>query len=57
MNISEEELNQAKDLINSFCFGEFGNAADFTKLSAVNIAYTTITDAEIPIQVMIDLDS
>lgn len=57
MNISDEELNQAKDLINSFCFGEFGNAADFTKLSAVNIAYTTITDAEIPIQVMIDLDS
>lgn len=57
MNISEEELNQAKDLINSFCFGEFGNAADFTKLSAVNIAYTTITDAEISIQVMIDLDS
>lgn len=57
MNISDEKLNQAKDLINSFCFGEFGNAADFTKLSAVNIAYTTITDAEIPIQVMIDLDS
>lgn len=57
MNISDEELNQAKNLINSFCFGEFGNAADFTKLSAVNIAYTTITDAEIPIQVMIDLDS
>ena len=57
MNISDEELNQAKVLINSFCFGEFGNAADFTKLSAVNIAYTTITDAEIPIQVMIDLDS
>ena len=56
MNISEEELNQAKDLINSFCFGEFGNAADFTKLSAVNIAYTTITDAEIPIQVTLDLE-
>lgn len=56
MNISDEELNQAKDLINSFCFGEFGNAADFTKLSAVNIAYTTITDAEIPIQVTLDLE-
>lgn len=56
MNISDKELEQAKNLINSFCIGEFGNATDFTKLSSVNIAYTTITDAEIPIQVTIDLE-
>lgn len=56
MNISDKELEQAKILINSFCIGEFGNATDFTKLSSVNIAYTTITDAEIPIQVTLDLE-
>lgn len=56
MNISDKELEQAKNLINSFCIGEFGIATDFTKLSSVNIAYTTITDAEIPIQVTLDLE-
>lgn len=56
MNISDKELEQAKNLINSFSIGEFGNATDFTKLSSVNIAYTTITDAEIPIQVTLDLE-
>lgn len=56
MNISDKELEQAKNLINSFCIGEFGNATDFTKLSSVNIAYTTVTDAEIPIQVTLDLE-
>lgn len=56
MNISDKVLEQAKNLINSFCIGEFGNATDFTKLSSVNIAYTTITDAEIPIQVTLDLE-
>jgi hypothetical protein len=56
VNISDKELEQAKNLINSFCIGEFGNATDFTKLSSVNIAYTTITDAEIPIQVTLDLE-
>lgn len=56
MNISDKELEQAKNLINSFCIGEFGNATDFTKLFSVNIAYTTITDAEIPIQVTLDLE-
>ena len=56
MNISDKELEQAKNLINSFCIGEFGNTTDFTKLSSVNIAYTTITDAEIPIQVTLDLE-
>ena len=56
MNISDKELEQAKNLINSFCIGKFGNATDFTKLSSVNIAYTTITDAEIPIQVTLDLE-
>lgn len=56
MNISDKELEQAKNLISSFCIGEFGNATDFTKLSSVNIAYTTITDAEIPIQVTLDLE-
>jgi len=56
VNISDKELEQAKNLINSFCIGEFGNATDFTKLSSVNIAYTTITDAEIQIQVTLDLE-
>ena len=52
----EEALTeQAKGLINDFCQSEYGNDADFSDLTKVGVAYTTVTDDEIPIQVNIDL--
>lgn len=48
-------LEIAKELINDFCVAEYGNPADFSDLEKVGIAYTTVTDEEIPIQVNADL--
>lgn len=51
----EPALEQAKSLINDFCQSEYGNDADFSDLTKIGVAYTTVTDDEIPIQVNIDL--
>ncbi len=48
-------LEQAKELIDQFCQAEYDGYADFSDLEKVGIAYTTITDEEIPIQVNADL--
>lgn len=48
-------LEQAKSWIDSFCEAEYGEAADYSDLEKVGLAYTTITDDEIPIQVYADL--
>lgn len=48
-------LEQAKELIDQFCQEEYDSYADFSDLEKVGIAYTTITDEEIPIQVNVDL--
>ena len=48
-------LEIAKEFINDFCEGEYGSPADFSDLEKVGIAYTTVTDAEIPVQVNADL--
>ena len=48
-------LEQAKELIDQFCQEEYGSYADFSDLQKVEIAYTTVTDEEIPIQVNVDL--
>ena len=57
--LSEEaepaSLEIAKEFINDFCEAEYGSPADFSDLEKVGIAYTTVTDAEIPIQVNADL--
>ncbi len=55
--VSEDEalLDQAKELIETFCQDEYDSSADFTDLMNVPIAYTTVTDDEIPIQVYVDL--
>ena len=57
--LSEEtepaSLEIAKEFINDFCEAEYGSPADFSDLEKVGIAYTTITDEEIPIQVNADL--
>ena len=48
-------MEQAKGLISDFCQSEYGSEADFSDLTKIGVAYTTITDDEIPIQVNIDL--
>lgn len=57
--LSEEpepvSLDDAKKLINDFCETAYDGPADFSDLEKVGIAYTTITDEEIPIQVNVDL--
>ena len=51
----EPALERAKRLINDFCRSEYGDDADFSDLTKIGVAYTTVTDDEIPIQVNIDL--
>lgn len=48
-------LDKAKDYISSFCESEYGSTPDFDNLKNVNIAYTTLTDEELPVQVTADL--
>ena len=49
------QLEKAKRLITDFCMQEYESAPDFTNMGEISIAYTTITDEEIPIQVYVDL--
>ena len=56
LKLQEQTLmEQAKGLISDFCQSEYGSEADFSDLTKIGVAYTTITDDEIPIQVNIDL--
>lgn len=48
-------LDWATELINDYCLREFGVEADFSDLHKVHLAYTTITDEELQIQVTADL--
>ena len=48
-------LERAKGLISNFCRSEYGSEADFSNPAKIGVAYTTITDDEIPVQVNIDL--
>ena len=50
------DLEKAKELINEYCQKEFNiSCADFSDLKNVGVAYTTLTDYEISIQVSVDL--
>ena len=49
------ELEKAKELIDNFCLDEYGENADFSDMKNIDIAYTTLTDAEIPVQVSVNL--
>ena len=51
----ETSMNRAKNLISDFCQREYGSDADFSDPAKISVAYTTITDDEILIQVNIDL--
>ena len=56
LKLQEQALmERAKGLISEFCQSEYGSEPDFSDLAKIGIAYTTITDDEIPIQVNIDL--
>ena len=52
---ANEELERAKALISTFCSKEYDSEPDFSDLRKVDIAYTTITDEEVPVQVSVDL--
>lgn len=51
----ETPLDKAKWLINDFCEAEYREEADFSDLHSVGLAFTTLTDDELPIQVTADL--
>ena len=51
----ETPLDKAKWLINEFCEAEYREGADFSDLHNVGLAFTTLTDDELPIQVTADL--
>ena len=48
-------MERAKGLISDFCRSEYGSEADFSDPTKIGVAYTTVTDDEIPLQVNIDL--
>ena len=48
-------IERAKGLISDFCRSEYGSEADFSDPAKIGVAYTTVTDDEIPVQVNIDL--
>ena len=50
------QLERAKTLIDEFCAYEYASQADFSDLSKVSIAYTTVGDGELPLQVNVDLE-
>lgn len=50
-----EDLKKAKGLITEFCSEEYDSEPDFSDLRKVDIAYTTITGEEVPVQVSVDL--
>ena len=53
---AEQALTErAKGLISDFCRSEYDSEADFSDPTKIGVAYTTVTDDEIPIQVNIDL--
>lgn len=54
--VAEQALmERAKGLISDFCRSEYDSEADFSDPTKIGVAYTTVTDDEIPIQVNIDL--
>ena len=53
----EKQFETAKNLINEFCLEEYGSPADFSNLSKIGIAYTTVTDDELPMQVDVNLEN
>ncbi len=55
--MSTYDIERAKDLVNDFCMKEYGSDADFSDMTLIPIAHTTITDDELPVQVYVDLEA
>ena len=55
-NTLASQLERATTLVNEFCAYEYASQADFSNLSKVSIAYTTVGDGELPLQVYADLE-
>ena len=53
---SRAELTLAKRLIDDYCLSEFKSHAAFDDLKSVGIGYTTVTDQEIPVQAIANLE-
>lgn len=54
--IDLKDIKRAQKLINEYCQEEFGDDADFSNLSSIGIAYTTVEDREdLGIQVNVNL--
>ena len=53
--VEQALVERAKGLISDFCQSEYGSDADFSDMTKIGVAYTTVTDDEMPIQVNIDL--
>ena len=51
----ETPMETAMRLINEFCESEYQSEADFSDMRSIGVGYTTITDAEIPVQINVDL--
>lgn len=51
----ETPMDQAKRLISEFCAEVDVAEPDFTDMRHINIAYSTVTDMEIPVQVCVNL--
>lgn len=50
-------MDRAKSLIDEFCIHEYDAPADFSDLSKVGVAYTTVGDqGQLPLQVYVDLE-
>lgn len=51
-------MDRAKSLIDKFCIREYDAPADFSDLSKVGVAYTTVGDqGQLPLQVYVDLEN
>ena len=50
------QLERAKTLIDEFCAYEYASQADFSNLSKISIAYTTVGDGELSLQINVDLE-
>ena len=51
----ETSMEKAMRLIDEFCHSEYDSPADFTNMRTIGIGHTTITDAEIPVQINVNL--
>ena len=54
--VLDAQLDRAKTLIDDFCTYDYASHADFSDLSRVSIAYTTVGDEDIPLEVHVDFE-